>query len=475
MFFKQGLMFVMMMGVFLPGVTSAQVDTRCFTKADCTEARQGFGLTPQEAAKGFDINASKGICGQNFKGETLGFCAPGSDSQTQVTFGGRRDFANIGDFIALMYEYGIVLIGLFSSIMIIVAGAQWVTSGGSPDRVQSAKKRIGGAVTGLILASFSYVILNYISPSLVSFRLPQIWMINSFDVAPSLCGEIVDNNAPGKTPPLLSPVERTISPSTPTKEVENILNEAFKKKSVAVTDKDLGCGPLYYVQGTAGQTCIANTCTDPHEICIQGTGTSDPNAYVCVPGKFSARIYNSDPGADSFGNAIRAVVVGGWDWGALTGANGWVGTSITTAVAAPELKVLCADKKSHRVAKFSNNYSDDTSKIQTIVFALPESTRTESGLKGYVSSRCGGISSSRFLGFYLEMDFNEAGSALHERHAIGVRGQDLGSIYTLTDGTFIDKVKAGSINPSELFSLNDYLDRFGNYVNIDANRVDNES
>jgi len=79
-------------------------------------------------------------------------------------------FPYIGEYIAPVYKYGVVAVGVFAVIMIIFAGFIWTTSGGSSERINEAKKRIVQAIIGLLIATTSYSLLYLINPELVDFR-----------------------------------------------------------------------------------------------------------------------------------------------------------------------------------------------------------------------------------------------------------------------------------------------------------------
>jgi hypothetical protein len=74
---------------------------------------------------------------------------------------------DIGEYIDALYRYGITAIGILAVVIIMVGGITLITSGGSRERVQSAKGWIGASVTGLILALASFSILYFINPDLV--------------------------------------------------------------------------------------------------------------------------------------------------------------------------------------------------------------------------------------------------------------------------------------------------------------------
>ncbi len=101
----------------------------------------------------------------------------GADIPVETSASGQRTYLYIpfiGEFFRSIYQFGIGLIGLTATIMIIISGAQWITSAGSADRITSAKKRMLGAITGLIIAVSSYTLLYAINPQLVTFRSLKI-------------------------------------------------------------------------------------------------------------------------------------------------------------------------------------------------------------------------------------------------------------------------------------------------------------
>jgi hypothetical protein len=80
----------------------------------------------------------------------------------------------IGQYVEAIYQYGIGLAAILATVMIMVGGFLWLTSAGSPDRVSKAKEFITSALTGLVLALFSYMILYTVNPQLVNLRPVQV-------------------------------------------------------------------------------------------------------------------------------------------------------------------------------------------------------------------------------------------------------------------------------------------------------------
>ena len=76
----------------------------------------------------------------------------------------------IGEYIGALYRYGVGLAVILAVIMIMLGGFMWLMSAGSPDKVGRAKEYITGALTGMFLALFSFLILYTINPRLVSLE-----------------------------------------------------------------------------------------------------------------------------------------------------------------------------------------------------------------------------------------------------------------------------------------------------------------
>jgi hypothetical protein len=54
------------------------------------------------------------------------------------------------------------VVGIIAVIMIIVAGITYVSSGGSPDKVKSAKNMILYAIIGLVIVALAQIIVHFV-------------------------------------------------------------------------------------------------------------------------------------------------------------------------------------------------------------------------------------------------------------------------------------------------------------------------
>lgn len=88
----------------------------------------------------------------------------------------------IGEYLATIYRFAVVAASMLAVVFIIIGGFMWTTSAGSADRITAAKTMIERALTGLILAVGSYIILYTINPELVQFRSLKILYIPTSDI-----------------------------------------------------------------------------------------------------------------------------------------------------------------------------------------------------------------------------------------------------------------------------------------------------
>ena len=81
--------------------------------------------------------------------------------------------ADIGNYIKTIYNYILGLTVALSVLMLVVGGVEYTMTFASESQAGSARNRMTNAITGLIIALVSYVVLNTISPGLVTMELPN--------------------------------------------------------------------------------------------------------------------------------------------------------------------------------------------------------------------------------------------------------------------------------------------------------------
>lgn len=126
---------------------------------------------------------------QGPSGAERGTKSPPIDIQTEIVIPGqvpvfddgllRGKVDDLADYLGIIYQFLISIVGVVAGVFILVGGFQYLTAGGDAGRVTSAKRRIGNALIGFILALSSYVLLNTINPELVNLKLPQLVKVST--------------------------------------------------------------------------------------------------------------------------------------------------------------------------------------------------------------------------------------------------------------------------------------------------------
>lgn len=202
-----------------------------------------------------------------------GKCLPAYKTTTEMAFGGKQEFANIGEFIKVNYNYLLAIISILAVVVIIISGVQWTVSAGSAEVITSAKKRIGGALIGLFIAYMSFAILQTINPALVNLRLPQIWLIRPGNVAPEWCKDVPKDV--GKFAIAAKADDKV--------KKEDYLKADFTKN---IDVKDMKCGDQYFVKDANGEVCRGFTC-EKKNLClpIKNSAGSVSPGYQCTEGE----------------------------------------------------------------------------------------------------------------------------------------------------------------------------------------------
>ncbi|MDO8509597.1 MAG: pilin [bacterium] len=259
-------------GVGAAGISDLkpQLNPICWKQADCAAARVKFGKDVTNAGDGWLVEEP---C-KDGSGK-FGKCLPGGITETQIKFGGQSKFKDLGEFFKLNYNYLLGIAGILSTFMIIIGAAQYVTSGGSSEAISSAKKRIAGALVGLLIAYLSYVILTTINPALTNLRLPQVFMLNTQNVVPQFCSGLASGD--------LMEIPAGTDPDA-IKDLGSIkYNIPNSKKG------DLTCGHKYIVDGGGTSVCMGDTCGSgvcaPISQADLNSGDIKNKQPSCVPGQ----------------------------------------------------------------------------------------------------------------------------------------------------------------------------------------------
>lgn len=249
-------------------------DQRCWTQAECIKYRKDtFGITDEEKlADGFysaaEHSDAEKACGRMRGTDVMGFCAPGLIAETEIGFGSVKNFANFGVFIKYIYKYSFVIVSILGVLMIIVAGIQWLTSAGNQEKIGAAKKRIMGAVIGILILALSYTILNTINPYLVNLRLPQVWILNTSSHGSEFCRDLPNLN------------------KTMFREISSDPKKVFQPEEIKEL-YDAQVFPLAYSESSflCGQQYIYSTAANTGMICRGHAGAKEGQICLRLPGE----------------------------------------------------------------------------------------------------------------------------------------------------------------------------------------------
>lgn len=90
--------------------------------------------------------------------------------QLEVGIGAADEVDSLIEYIVLVYQFVVAIVGIFAVVVIMFAGIKWAAAAGNQSMIGDAKERIKEAFAGLAIALGSYIILLLINPYLVSFQ-----------------------------------------------------------------------------------------------------------------------------------------------------------------------------------------------------------------------------------------------------------------------------------------------------------------
>ncbi len=128
--------------------------------------------------------------------------------QLQIPIGiGSTKITGLGNYIRRLYTYLIGISGVVAGLIIVWAGVTWLTSGGNPEHISSAKQKMGNAFVGLFLILGSYVILQTVNPALINLRVPPVKLARQELLGEEKCKKRQEYPCAGT--PLVQPLQRT--------------------------------------------------------------------------------------------------------------------------------------------------------------------------------------------------------------------------------------------------------------------------
>lgn len=92
----------------------------------------------------------------------------------EVPIGTAVQVSGIAQYVQIFYQFAVSAVSIIAATMIMYAGISWLTAAGNSQRIGEAKERVIAAISGLIIAMMSFVILNTINPALTELQNPTI-------------------------------------------------------------------------------------------------------------------------------------------------------------------------------------------------------------------------------------------------------------------------------------------------------------
>lgn len=93
-------------------------------------------------------------------------------------------------YVKYIFNFLIGISGFIALVILIMAGNQYLTSAGAPEKMGDAKNKIFSALLGLIILFCSYLILTAINPQLIILRVtPVLPILSSLNPGVYLCTE----------------------------------------------------------------------------------------------------------------------------------------------------------------------------------------------------------------------------------------------------------------------------------------------
>ncbi|TSC83952.1 MAG: Uncharacterized protein G01um101413_755 [Parcubacteria group bacterium Gr01-1014_13] len=406
----------------------------CWHLEDCQKFRKQYGGSGT-GEEGFVSNASVAPCQGGEGPLKWGRCLPAGTTKTEISFGGKSEFTNIGDFIVLMYKYMLTIASIVAAVMILIAGVQWITSGGNSEAIGSAKKRIAGALIGLFIGYMSYFVLNSINPALVNLRLPQVWMVKPISLTPEFCSQLEKPGEEGKIK-FMHAAGATEQAKPVTPETAGGKADGFKWK---LTDKDIfHCGERFFVEAGGKTPCMGDICPGVNQTCFDKVGKREN--YICGNVRIGGLInyIKLSPGD------IGAKIAGEFSSRPVKNDHVW-------------LDYVCNEQKDHNTS-ITSDVGGDSSLLKGVEIEgksyYIESTLQELEDSASATGSCENLGG--FKGFVLRLEL-EYPYGSNEFHFFGRNGVDLGYDTKIYVGSAYYFTSHGhKVDPKYMFSIEDF-------------------
>ncbi|MBI5728749.1 MAG: D-alanyl-D-alanine carboxypeptidase family protein [Candidatus Magasanikbacteria bacterium] len=170
------------------GTVCAKSAKTCATDRDCEQPAGNFICYKNkcffdETAKQLYEGGDAGMLGikanLEFHKPLLEFRIPGlsfTDVKNTLDSEGYIHLPYIGELIATIYKFGMVVGSIIAAVIVVMSGAKIIVSAGGEGKMEGYK-RIGEVVIGLVIMWGSYALLFAINPDLVNFKMLKVKFI----------------------------------------------------------------------------------------------------------------------------------------------------------------------------------------------------------------------------------------------------------------------------------------------------------
>lgn len=98
------------------------------------------------------------------------------------------------EYVGSFYRYGITIVGLLATVMLMAGGIVWLTSTGNQSKIAKAKEMIFGSLIGMGILYSSYLILSTINPDLVKLKPLETISISKSEDSDKTFDEMKEEN-----------------------------------------------------------------------------------------------------------------------------------------------------------------------------------------------------------------------------------------------------------------------------------------
>jgi hypothetical protein len=179
----------------------------------------------------------------------------------------------LGQYVEALYKYGLIIGSVLATLMVIVGGFLYMTSGLNPSGREKGKQMIISSVVGLVLLMGSYTLLKIINPTLTELPSLTIEAARPIVLPPTYCEDIENAEKEyGKTFKIGDPIKPDTDEDDPGCGDEfkvELLNEEVAKERVIASDAK----------------CVYSGCNDATNGCVEVN-----DKFTCKPVLFYGSI-----------------------------------------------------------------------------------------------------------------------------------------------------------------------------------------